>query len=185
MQIRKTKAAKMVMLGIFTAAAIVLQSVENLAFPSSLPFRPGMANIVSIIVIAVFGLKEAVAVTIIRTVLASLITGKFMGIPFVLSFSGGLASTVIMGFLFTLTTNGGKLGITGLSIIGSTIHNLIQFLIISFFLIPGEGAFTLIPWLWLTALGAGCLTAAVCIPALNIPVVKKLTMMKQDSSIFR
>jgi len=184
-QLRKTKAAKLVVLGIFTAAAVVLQSLENIAFPMTLPFRPGMANIVTIMILSIFGLKEALAVTVVRTILASLLTGKFLGIPFILSFSGGVASTVIMGLLFQLTLNSRDFGIVGLSIIGSTVHNIAQFTLIAVFILPNAGAYNLIPWLWLSALVAGCLTAAVCIPAMNIPVVKKLTLLKQDSKGFR
>jgi heptaprenyl diphosphate synthase len=182
MQVRNTKTARLVVLGIFTAAAVVLQSVENIVFPSALPFGPGLANMITIMILAVFGAKEAIAVTVVRTVIASAIGGKFLGIPFILGLSGGLASAAVMGMLFRFTQNDGNFGIMGLSIIGATTHNFTQLAIVSLLIMPAAGTINLLPWLWSAALIAGSITALICIPVLNLPVIKKLTFLKKDST---
>lgn len=168
------------MLGIFIALASIIQYVENIVFPSSLPFRIGIANIITLLTIACFGMFEAIAVAASRSILASILSGKLLGMPFLLGISGGIISAAIMGILFSRSEN---LGIVGVSVVGATAHNFTQLFIIYLLLIRNPGVFHLIPYLWLTALVSGIIIGYIALGALNTPIAKKLTLWKKESNL--
>ena len=176
-QSRKTRTWKIILLGIFIALSAVLQVIENLVFPSSLPIRLGIANIITIMVLSFFGINEAVLVAVSRSILASAVTGKFLSIPFFLSLSGGLAAAVVMGLLLNKNEN---LGIIGVSIIGAMAHNFTQMAIIYFTLIRNPGILHLLPWLWLSSLITGIITGFTAKLILGTKIVKHFT--KQEAS---
>jgi len=107
--------------------AIGLHSIENL-LPSPLPWlRLGIANIISLITLLLYGFKPAITVTLIRIIVSSIISGTFLGPAFILSFSAGLLSTSVMGILAQLLPN--LLSPIGISIIGAFCHNITQLLL--------------------------------------------------------
>lgn len=165
----------MVLLSIFIAVSAAIQMVENIFFPSSLPIRPGLANLIIIIVLMKYGIGEGLLVTAARTLLASLLTGKFLGIPFFLGLSGGIVSVIVMGILLPGNKN---LGITGISILGSVSHNFTQLAVIYFFLIPNPGIFQMLPYIWLMSLLTGFLTGVLAEKVLNISIIKRINPKK-------
>jgi len=170
-QSRKTRTWKIILLGIFIALSAVIQVVENMVFPSSLPIRLGIANIIIIFVLSFFGIFEATIVAISRSILASILTGKFLSLPFFLSISGGVAAALVMGLIFNKSKN---LGIVGVSVIGATVHNFTQLAVIYFLLIRNPGIFNLVPWVWLSALVTGLIVGFTAQGALNLTLVKNL-----------
>lgn len=113
--------------------AIGLHSIENL-LPSPLPWlRLGIANIISLITLLLYGFKPAITVTLIRIIVSSIISGTFLGPAFILSFSAGLLSTSVMGILAQLLPN--LLSPIGISIIGAFCHNITQLLLAYFIFI--------------------------------------------------
>lgn len=118
-------------IAILSAFALGLHGVESI-LPTPFPWlRLGLANIITLITLVLYGMRAAVMVTLIRVILGSLFAGTFLGPAFVLSISGGLASTAAMGF--TLSMAPGIFSIVGLSIIGAFFHNAIQ-LFLAYFL---------------------------------------------------
>jgi len=166
-----------VVLGIFIALASIIQYIENIVFPGSLPFRIGIANIVTLLTIACFGIYEAILVAGSRSILASILSGKLLGIPFLLSFFGGVISAAVMGYLFYRSEN---LGIVGVSVVGATVHNFTQILVIYLILIKNRGVLNLIPYLWLTALVSGIIIGYVAMGVLNTSIGKKLISGKKE-----
>ncbi|MDD2482501.1 MAG: Gx transporter family protein, partial [Lutispora sp.] len=72
-----TKTRKMVLLSILISQALVLHVIER-AIPVPIPVpgvKLGLANIISLITIMLFGYKEAVLVVILRTLLGSFFGG--------------------------------------------------------------------------------------------------------------
>jgi heptaprenyl diphosphate synthase len=59
--------------------------------------KPGLANIITLIVLARHGWHQAVWVALLRVVAASLLLGQFLAPGFFLSLSGALASLAVMG----------------------------------------------------------------------------------------
>ena len=107
-----------------SAYALVLYGFEGL-IPTPLPWlRLGLANIITLVALVLYGLRTAMTVTLIRVILASLFTGTFLGPAFLLSLAGGVSSTAAMGL--TLLVFGNLFGPVGLSLIGALFHNLAQ-----------------------------------------------------------
>ncbi len=118
-------------IAILSAYALGLHGFESL-LPSPIPWlRLGLANIITITTLFLYGTGAAVTVTLIRVVLGSLFAGTFPGPAFILSLGGGLASALVMGSIFSVAPR--LFSAIGLSIIGALFHNLVQ-LVIAYFL---------------------------------------------------
>ena len=138
-----------VQVALFVALACVLQISESL-IPHPIPgLRLGLANILTLTALVTLGFRYALEITILRTILSSFITGTFMSPGFILSFSGAIISTLIMGLLLNVSSlrirNG--LSIIGISIVGAFSHNMIQLFLAYFILIKHDGIFIFFPWL--------------------------------------
>jgi uncharacterized membrane protein/energy-coupling factor transporter transmembrane protein EcfT len=143
----------------------VLQISESL-IPHPIPgLRLGLANVVTLIALVTMGLKCALEVTVLRTILSSFIMGTFMSPTFILSFSGGIISTLVMGLFFWLSGfhRRYRLSIIGISVVGALTHNIVQIFLAYFILVKHPGIFVLFPWLsigavfmgWVTGFAAG------------------------------
>jgi len=150
---------KLVFLSLMTALAMVLQILESL-IPNPVPWiRLGLANVIILIVLSVFGIKEGLIVTGLRVFLASTLLGTIFGPTFWLSFSGGMTSTLGMGLMLSLFP--GTFSLIGVSIVGAFIHNLVQLAVAILFIIRQSGLVYLLPILLVTALIAGSITGVI------------------------
>ena len=96
--------------------------------PRPLPWaKLGLANIVPLIVIHLLGAPEALAVTFLRTLLGALLLGTFLSPTFVLSFAGGILSTLVMAATYRYLYP--KATFIGISVIGAISHNVGQLLV--------------------------------------------------------
>jgi len=123
----------------FIALAIVLSIVESaIPLPIAIPgVKLGLANIVTVLVILLFGYKEAFAVVVLRCLLVALLSGVPM--IFFFSLTGGLLSTLAMVFLFRYF--GKTFSIIGISIVGALAHNVGQ-LIVAYIILQQPAIFT-------------------------------------------
>ena len=111
-------------IALLAAYALALHGFESL-LPTPIPWlRLGLANIITLTTLLLYGLSAALMVTLIRVILGSLLTGTFLGPAFILSLGGGVASTLSMGIVFSLTPR--LFGPVGLSLIGAFFHNTAQ-----------------------------------------------------------
>ncbi|WP_026073997.1 Gx transporter family protein [Acetivibrio cellulolyticus] len=121
---------RIVILGLMVAQALVLSIIESW-IPVLVPVpgvKLGLANIITLVVIIFFDLKDALAVVLLRCVLSSIFGGGLTG--FLFSIAGGLLSAIVMYFLYK---RGSKVfSIIGISIAGAVCHNLGQVVIASF-----------------------------------------------------
>ncbi len=118
-------------IAVLSAYALALHGFESL-LPTPIPWlRLGLANIITLVALVLYGFRTAMAVTLIRVILASIFLGTFLGPSFMLSFAGGVASTAAMGLAFAVF--GGLFGPVGLSLIGALFHNIAQ-LTLAYFL---------------------------------------------------
>ena len=109
---------------VLSAYALVLYGFEGL-IPTPVPWlRLGLANIITLVALLLYGMRIAMMVTLIRVILASILTGTFLGPAFILSFAGGVASTAAMGLTCLVFRD--LFGPVGLSLIGALFHNLAQ-----------------------------------------------------------
>lgn len=145
---------KMVRLSLLVAGAAVLHVVESW-IPVPLPIpgaRLGLANTVTLAVVLAYGLKEAIALAVLRALLGSLLGGTFLTVGFFLSFSGAVTSAAAMGALESAV--GKRIGATGLSLAGAVTHNVTQ-LIVASLMISHFGLFVYLPYLLFFAIPTG------------------------------
>lgn len=111
-------------IALLSAYAIGLHGIEGL-IPTPIPWlRIGLANIITLITLLLYGLRAGMTVTLIRVFIGSFLGGTFLGPAFLLSLGGGVSSTLVMWFLKVLF--GRLLGPVGLSLLGATSHNIVQ-----------------------------------------------------------
>ena len=137
----------------YAAAAIALSVVEA-AIPSPLPgVKPGLANIVTLIVLARHGWREAVWVTLLRVLAGSLVMGQFLAPGFFLSLAGSLASLAALGAAMQLPAR--WFGPVSQSLLMAFAHIAGQLVLARLWLVPHDGLFFLAPVFAVAALVFG------------------------------
>jgi heptaprenyl diphosphate synthase len=120
---------KMVILSLLVSQALVLHVIERM-IPVPIPVpgvKLGLANVISLFTIIIFGWKEATLVVFLRTILGSFFGGGISS--FLYSFTGGIFSTIIMALLYKYCKN--IFSIIAISVVGAVFHNIGQILIAS------------------------------------------------------
>ena len=126
------KVQKMALLGVLTAAAIVIAILESFIPSIGIPgVKMGLANIVILIILYELGIWEAGVVNLLRVLVVSLVRGTFLSMGFLMSLTGAALSFGIM-VLFCLLIK--KFSIIGVSVIGSVFHVTGQIIIAMIFL---------------------------------------------------
>jgi len=111
-------------IALLSAYAVALHAFESL-LPTPIPWlRLGLANIITLVTLLLYGIRAAMVVTLIRVILASLFIGTFLGPAFILSLGGGVTSTLAMGLVLSVTPR--LFSTIGLSLIGALFHNIAQ-----------------------------------------------------------
>ena len=145
-----------------TAAAIAIALVES-AVPSPLPgVKPGLANIVTLLVLLRYDWATAAWVTLLRVLAVSLLVGQFLAPGFVLSLGGALASLAVLFVLQPLARpQSSGFGPVTLSIMAALAHMLTQLLIVRLWLVPSPGVWVLAPVFFGAALLVGTLNGLI------------------------
>jgi heptaprenyl diphosphate synthase len=129
-------------IALLSAYALALHGFESL-LPTPIPWlKLGLANIIALIALLLYGIRVAITITLIRVTLASLFTGTFLGPAFILSLGGGVTSTLSMWFVLSISP--GLLSPIGLSLIGALFHNIAQLFLAYFLFIQRIEAILLI-----------------------------------------
>lgn len=143
----------LVLLSLLVALAIVLRGIEGL-IPNPFPWvRIGLANIMTLLAILLFGIKAGMLLTMLRVFIASMLFGTFLSPTFLLSFSAGIASTAIMGICSRY--GGNYLSPIGISALGAFAHNLVQLCMAYLLIIRHLQVFALFPALALIGIATG------------------------------
>ena len=125
------------------AAALGLTLLEA-AIPSPLPgVKPGLANIITLVVLMRFGWRSAAWVTILRVMAGSIVLGTFLSPTFVLSLGGAIVSLAMLALAQSLPER--WFGTVTLSILAALAHFAGQLAVVYFWLIPHAGIAYLIP----------------------------------------
>lgn len=139
--------------------AIGLAVVES-AFPSPVPgVKPGLANIVTLLVLEQYGLRLAVWVSLLRILGASLFLGSFLSPGFFLSLGGGIASVLMLALACRLPRR--WFGLVSWSILASFAHMAGQLGVIYLGFIPSGGVLQLAPALAAAALLFGWINGVI------------------------
>ena len=149
---------KMVRLSLLVSLATVLSILENqLPIPRPLWLKLGLANVITLVALIMYGTRAAVTVACMRALLA----GIFGALPMLLfSFPAAVTSSLSMGALHCVS--GRRLSPIGLSVSGAVVHNLTQLLIAYFVLsLNRSSILALAPLLIVAAVGAGVVTGFI------------------------
>lgn len=142
------------------AAAAIVLTVAEAAIPLPLPgVKPGLANIVTLVVLARWGWREAVWVALLRVLAGSLLLGQFFAPGFFLSLSGALVSLLVLGLAMHLPAR--WFGPVSHSILAAFAHIGAQLVVARLWLVPHDGVFYLVPVFALAAVVFGLVNGLV------------------------
>jgi heptaprenyl diphosphate synthase len=162
------QADSVVRLSILVACAAVLQVVESV-FPHPLPgVRLGLANVVTVIALVYLGPAVAIQLAVLRTLVSSMVLGTFLTPTFILSFSGGVVSALVMVLLYSHSGRGHfSFGLIGISVGGAVSHILTQLALVYLLFVRSSGVLWLWPWLCIAAVATGALTGLIAVQAVK------------------
>ncbi len=148
------------------ATLAVTIHVAEAALPSPIPgFKPGLANVITVTALFLYGWRVAAWVTGLRVIVSGLLLGTFLSPAFMLALGGALASLLALAVSARLPA----VGPLGASVLAALAHMAGQFLV-------AWGVF--IPHPSLPLLLAPLLTAAVLTGTLSgiiaLMVVRRL-----------
>lgn len=145
------------------AAAGVAVHVLESALPGFGPwFKPGLANIFTLVAFFYCGWGAAATVALTRVLLGALAMGTFLSPTFLLSLSGAMGAVVAMGIVRHSPV---ALGPVGVSLLAALAHMAGQFGAAYGLLFQQTGLFLLLPWFlagaWLTGVANGLIAIRI------------------------
>lgn len=141
------------------ALAIALHMLEAV-IPSPLPgVKPGIANIVTLYVLYLYGFASAAWVSILRVFASSLLLGQFLSPTFILSLAGALLSLGVLWLGMHLPKK--HFGPVSLSILAAFAHIAGQLIIVRLWLIPHASVAYLVPIFAMAALFFGLINGII------------------------
>ena len=112
---------------VLLAAALIIARLEAL-LPAVLVmpgFKPGLANIATLLTVRLCGRRDGFALTLLRVTITSVLFGSVTS--FLFSLCGGVLSFVVTAALVGFTTQeDAKMSLVGVSVLASAAHNLGQ-----------------------------------------------------------
>lgn len=142
------------------AAFAIGLSLLEAAIPSPLPgVKPGLANIVVLLVLSRYGLRAAAWVSLLRVVGGGLLLGSFLTPGFFLSLCGALASLGMLALARALPPQ--LFGPLSHSVLAALAHLAGQLALAYLWLIPHPGILYLVPPLAAAALVFGAVNGLV------------------------
>lgn len=123
----KNKTFRLVYLALLISFAVALHTVEA-ALPLPVPVpgaKLGLANIITIVTLVLYGWRSALTVAVMRSVIGSMITGAFLGFGFYLSLAGAATSSLVMALVFPLYRRK-KVSLVSVSLAGAVTFNIVQ-----------------------------------------------------------
>lgn len=165
---KKSKAFFIAHTALIAATAIALSALEGMIPP--LPMMPpggkaGFSNIAVMLGADVLGLPSAIFIALVKAIFAGTTRGFT---AFLMSFSGGILSTVVMSILLIYATK--KIGYIGIGICGAVTHNTAQLIVSS--ILTTNAVFIYVPVLLILSIITGLLTGLLL--GIIIPHYRKI-----------
>ena len=137
----------------YAALAIVIHVLEA-GLPSPIPgIKPGLANVITLIVLQRHGWRLAAWVVLLRVLVSSLLLGTFITPTFMLSASGACASLLGLALLHSWNRTGlPRFSAYGLGMLSACGHMSGQFMVAYTLFVPHPGLLNLLPVLLVAAL---------------------------------
>lgn len=122
-----TGTRRVVFMALLIAMGTAMHVVESM-LPMPLPIpgvKLGLANIITLLTLYLYGFRDGLTVALMRVVLGSLICGMFLSPGFMLGLTGAISSTLVMALLLKHTS---CFSMIGISLAGAAAHNTGQLL---------------------------------------------------------
>ncbi len=127
--------------------SLLLLAVGLHLFEAALPslgpwFKPGLANVMTLLALVLLGPTAAGMLAIWRVIIGSFLIGTLFTPTFVISMAGGLAAAMVMLAAWRLIP-----GITliGVSLLGALSHMVVQFAVVESLFIQQHALYYLLP----------------------------------------
>ncbi|ABW19309.1 Gx transporter family protein [Alkaliphilus oremlandii] len=145
---------KMVRLAMLTSVGLALHIIESIIPNPFTAFAPGaklgLANIIGLITLAMYGIKYALAVNLLRSFIGGLASGAM--ISMIYSMAGAFVSTIVMWVIYRFFRK--YFNLVGVSVFGAMGHNIAQ-LAVAGIIIKNPKIFAYLPILMLTSIFTG------------------------------
>ena len=154
MELKKT-----VNLALFLSIAVVLNIIESFIpiFSNFIPgIKLGLSNIIIILVLYFYTLKDAITVSILRVFLVGIIRTGLFSVSFFFSLGGAIFSVLSMFFAKRFT----KLSIVGISVVGAFFHSIGQVLV-AIMILKNMNMIYYLPWILLFSIPTGILIGTI------------------------
>ena len=150
---------RIVFMALLVAMATALHVVEGmLSIPFPVPgVKLGLANVVTLLAIYLYGFRDGLTVALMRVLLGSLISGMFLSPGFMLGLTGAVSSTLMMALLFKHTK---CFSMIGISMAGAAAHNMGQ-LLAACLILQNSALIYYLPVLLLTGIPTGIFTGVL------------------------
>ena len=150
------------------AAAAIGLALIDAAIPLPLPgVKPGLSNIVTLIVLARYGWSTAAWVSVLRVIAGGILLGQLLSPGFFMSLTGALFSLLVLGVATHLPRR--WFGPVSWSILAAFAHIGGQLFLARLWLIPHNGIFYLVPIFAVAALTFGIINGLIAARLLANP----------------
>lgn len=146
------KLNKMLFLSVLVSVGLALSVLES-AIPLPITFpgaKLGLSNMVVLITLVVFGFKDGIIVSMLKSIVLMLVTGSISS--FLYSFSGAVLSCIVMYIGYKYFSK--IFSLIGVSILGALGHNFAQVTVASL-IMNNFRIYTYLPFLMLTSIFSG------------------------------
>ena len=150
---------KVLSMAFFVALGVLLHRVEALLPLPSPWIKLGLANVMTLAALVFLGRREALVVTGVRVVIASVLAGTFLGPTFFLSLAGGMSAAAVMVWLYR--SGAGPFSLIGVSVAGACAHTLAIVFCVFFLFMREEAFLRALPVFLTLALLSGVLMGVV------------------------
>ncbi len=156
------KLKKILMLTMLLTISIVASLLDSLVPIPVLGVKLGIGNIVVLLMIYKFSVKETLLVLILRVLVVSFIRGNFLSLPFYMSISGAMSSFIIMYSLSKVKV----LSVITVSVFGALFHCIGQ-IVVAVFTFGSINILYYLPIMMILSILTGILTGYIAIKLIN------------------
>ncbi len=146
------KTNKMIFLSLLVSVGLALSILESaIPIPIAMPgARLGLSNMVVLVTLIVFGFKEGIKVSMLKSTVLMLVTGSISS--FIYSIAGAILSCIAMYVFYKFTPR--VFSLIGISIIGAASHNFAQ-VSVAVLMLNNTRIYSYLPFLLLLSLFTG------------------------------
>lgn len=143
--------------------ALLMLAIGLHIFESALPslgpwFKPGLANIVTLLALELIGPGAAATLAVGRVVIGSFFIGTLFTPTFVISLSGALAATAVMLLAWRVLP---AVSLVGISLLSALAHMGAQFVVVEHLFIKQDALYYALPPLLLLSSATGWMNGAL------------------------